>query len=136
MITGKPYKNIKPQENLNRTETHLLQPGCNCDPHSRTAWVDLPGIPSQTSRPRDSLAVASMQVDIIGLACFIWVHQLNRRYNKSLQLCRLCNSQVKFTKESVSGHLRLTHGTDLATYEQCYMQDEDWPDQQMETAIR
>ena len=43
---------------------------------------------------------------------------------------------MKFTKESVSGHLRLTHGTDLATYEQCYMQDDDWSDQQAETAIR
>ena len=52
-------------------------------------------------------------------------------------MCRLCDSQVKFTKESVSGHLRLTHGTDLATYEQCYMQDDDWPDQQQEeNAIR
>ena len=54
----------------------------------------------------------------------------------SVILCRLCNSQVKFTKESVSGHLRLTHGTDLATYEQCYMQDDDWPDQQAETGNR
>ena len=51
-------------------------------------------------------------------------------------LCRLCNMQVKFTKESISGHLKLTHGTDLATYEQCYMQEEDWPGQSAETGHR
>ena len=51
-------------------------------------------------------------------------------------LCRLCNTQVKFTKESISGHLKLTHGTDLATYEQCYMQEEDWPGQGAETGHR
>ena len=41
--------------------------------------------------------------------------------------CRLCSSQVKFTKEAVAGHMRLAHGVTLATYEALYMQEEDWP---------
>ena len=41
--------------------------------------------------------------------------------------CRLCTGQVKFTKEAVAGHMRLSHGITIATYEALYMQDSDWP---------
>ena len=33
---------------------------------------------------------------------------------------------MKFTGESVSGHLKVSHGLDLATYETNYMEEQDW----------
>ena len=41
--------------------TPTFQPGFNCHPHSRRAWVDFPRIQSQTPRPRDSLTMAALQ---------------------------------------------------------------------------
>jgi len=45
-------------------------------------------------------------------------------------VCRLCNTQVKFTKESIMGHLKMGHSLDLQTYEAHYMEESDWPDMQ------
>ena len=41
--------------------------------------------------------------------------------------CRLCDAKVKFTKDAISGHLRLSHNIDLAAYEAHYMEEVDWP---------
>jgi len=48
-------------------------------------------------------------------------------------VCRLCNTKVKFTKESIVGHLKMGHSLDLQTYESHYMEECDWPDSQAET---
>jgi len=45
-------------------------------------------------------------------------------------VCRLCNTKVKFTKESIMGHLKMGHSLDLQTYEDHYMEESDWPDSQ------
>jgi hypothetical protein len=42
--------------------------------------------------------------------------------------CRLCDAKVKFTREAVAAHLRTSHGLDIPTYEEHYMEDRDWPD--------
>ena len=41
--------------------------------------------------------------------------------------CKLCPMRVKFTKESVAGHLKMKHSLDLNTYETHYMDNSSWP---------
>ena len=40
--------------------------------------------------------------------------------------CKLCEMTVKFTKETVTGHLKMKHHLDINTYEAHYMYDFDW----------
>ena len=41
--------------------------------------------------------------------------------------CKLCSMRLKFTKESVGGHLKMKHNMELSTYEDHYMDNSDWP---------
>ena len=41
--------------------------------------------------------------------------------------CKLCPMKVKFTKESVAGHLKMKHSLDLTSYETHYMDNSSWP---------
>jgi len=50
-------------------------------------------------------------------------------------VCRLCNNKVKFTKESIVGHLKMGHSLDLQTYETHYMEHSDWPDAETDAVV-
>ena len=50
--------------------------------------------------------------------------------------CRLCGSRTKFVKDCIAPHLKMSHNLDIETYENEYMQAEDWPQKPINTSMR
>ena len=48
--------------------------------------------------------------------------------------CRLCGARVKFVKDCISPHLRVSHSLGIKEYEEKFMQPEDWPQAQIDSS--